>query len=100
MTDDAEGKDFPWRPKKAIDILPGPLVSKDKEINWSDVTEDVIGLYFSAHWVSGDWKTMLCCLEGVVGPHGHVVMHHVPLCVILFVGSCCTGKGMLRDKIL
>ena len=53
--DDTEGKEFPWPQKMPLDVLPGPLLTKeDKEIEWSDVTEEIIGLYFSAQWVSLD----------------------------------------------
>ena len=52
VMDDEDGKGFPWTPKKFEDIISGELVNKSGEKKqWSDVTEDVIGLYFSAHWV-------------------------------------------------
>ena len=53
VMEDPEGADFPWIPKKFTDIIPGKLLGKDgTETNWSNVKADVIGLYFSAHWVS------------------------------------------------
>ncbi len=53
VVEDAEGKEFPWKPKKFSEIIPGKLVNKaGEETEWSNVTEDYIGLYFSAHWVS------------------------------------------------
>ena len=51
--DDPDGAGFPWNPKTFSEIIPGKLVNKEKEEKtWGDVDADVIGLYFSAHWVS------------------------------------------------
>jgi hypothetical protein len=61
VTDDKEGKSFPWTPRKFVDIIPGVLErNQDEKCNWSDIQADVIGLYFSAHWVS-----MQCHESGV-----------------------------------
>ena len=52
VMEDPEGKDFPWKPKKLNEAIPGKLVDKDGvETTWSALNEDVIGIYFSAHWV-------------------------------------------------
>ena len=41
--DDTEEKEFPWPQKMPLDVLPGPLLTKeDKRIEWSDVTEEII----------------------------------------------------------
>ncbi len=53
--EDPKGEDFPWKPKKFkfSEVIAGELVKKSKEKSqWEDVKEDVIGLYFSAHWVN------------------------------------------------
>ena len=53
VMEDKEGKDFPWKPKKFSEVIAGELINKGKEKSpWEDVKEDVIGLYFSAHWVN------------------------------------------------
>lgn len=50
VMDDKEGKEFPWAPKKFLDIIPGKLIGKDSEKKWDDVEAEFIGVYFSAHW--------------------------------------------------
>lgn len=54
VMEDQEGKDFPWTPKPISELLNGDLVTKDGKTTWSHLKEevDVVGLYFSAHWVS------------------------------------------------
>ena len=55
VTEDPEGKDFPWAPKGFIDILTdGNLITDTDgtEMRWEDVKCTHLGLYFSAHWVS------------------------------------------------
>ena len=53
VMEDPEGKDFPWTPKSFGELISGKFTNKEgEEKNWTDVKEDVIGLYFSAHWVS------------------------------------------------
>ena len=53
VMEDPDGSEFPWRPKTFPETIPGMLVDKDGvQTTWSALKEDVIGLYFSAHWVS------------------------------------------------
>lgn len=62
--DDPEGKDFPWRPKRFAEIIPGKLVNnKGETMEWSDVKAEVIGIYFSAHWVRGSRCFAGCCFN-------------------------------------
>lgn len=52
VVEDSEGKEFPWTLKKFDEIVAGDLINREEETKkWSDVEADVIGLYFSAHWV-------------------------------------------------
>jgi len=55
ILDDPEGLDFPWKPKTFGDIMSGcTLKDKDKELKWDGIDNDtIIGMYYSAHWVSG-----------------------------------------------
>ncbi|XP_064392520.1 nucleoredoxin-like [Halichondria panicea] len=57
VTDDAEGKDFPWTPKPFLEVVEGKFykkngkeVEKDVEGLGEFIKEKIIGLYFSAHW--------------------------------------------------
>ena len=53
VTEDPEGQQFPWAPKSTCELLQGKLVGKDgKECTFADVKGKIVGLYFSAHWVS------------------------------------------------
>ena len=57
VTEDPEGKEFPWTPQGFFDIIRnGSLITgtgtDSKEIQWEDVKGTSVGLYFSAHWVS------------------------------------------------
>ena len=69
VMDDKEGKDFPWIPKKFPELMGDkPLLNKaGEEVKWASIEDEVVGLYFSAHWVSTprgmkeEW-----CLEGEV----------------------------------
>lgn len=53
VAEDPKGLDFPWTPKDVTELIPGPLLkdTKGEMTQWSELKEDVIGLYFSAHWV-------------------------------------------------
>ena len=52
--DDPEGTGFPWKPKPFTEVISeGKFVNKDKEeTTWDDQKGKIIGIYFSAHWVS------------------------------------------------
>ena len=54
VMEDPEGKEFPWTPKPISELIDGELVTKGEKTAWSKLKEtvDVIGIYFSAHWVS------------------------------------------------
>lgn len=52
MTEDPEGKNFPWIPKSFNEIIgAATVVDKDgKQSKFTDLKGKHIGLYFSAHW--------------------------------------------------
>ena len=52
--DDKNGEKFPWRRKQFRDVIQGKLLQNDgKEVEATEVLRDkIVGLYFSAHWVS------------------------------------------------
>lgn len=52
VTEDPEGKDFPWHPKSLYELVRGKLVNNAGEAKDfdGDVKGTVFGLYFSAHW--------------------------------------------------
>ena len=54
VTEDPTGLEFPWSLKDITELIPGSLLTDTKggKTEWSEVKEEVIGLYFSAHWVS------------------------------------------------
>lgn len=54
VSDDPDGKDFPWAPKSFVSVLSqGPLINKiGADVKWENVKGSYLGLYFSAHWVS------------------------------------------------
>ena len=56
IMEDPKGLDFPWVQKDITELIPGKLLKDTMEstIEWSELTEEVIGLYFSAHWVSDE----------------------------------------------
>jgi len=48
---DPTGEHFPWRPKALSQILPSYYLNTDKELSpISDLKDNFIMLYFSAHW--------------------------------------------------
>ena len=54
VTDDPDGKDFPWYPETFLDIMKkGELLAdnKGKKTQWDEVEGGTVGVYFSAHWV-------------------------------------------------
>ena len=54
ISDDPQGKNFPWKPKPFSEIIIGKkFLDKDKkEKTWNDLEGKVIGLFFSGYWVS------------------------------------------------
>ena len=75
VLEDPEGKDFPWMPKPFSEIIKGKLIGKEgAELQWEDCAGKVIGLYFSAHWVSEcvlsdllSWWSVLTASFGSLG---------------------------------
>ena len=52
VMEDPTGKEFPWHPKSFTEIIHGELVNtKGEKKSWSDIDAEVVGVYFSAHWV-------------------------------------------------
>eukprot|EP01024_Parvocaulis_polyphysoides_P041759 TRINITY_DN38316_c1_g6_i1.p1 TRINITY_DN38316_c1_g6~~TRINITY_DN38316_c1_g6_i1.p1 ORF type:complete len:318 (-),score=39.01 TRINITY_DN38316_c1_g6_i1:212-1165(-) len=50
---DPQGKEFPWNPKPVSDLLKGPLINKDDQLqeDYDEFIKDkYVLLYFSAHW--------------------------------------------------
>ena len=109
VTEDPEGKDFPWHPKSLYELVKGKLVNNAGEVKDFDanVKGTVFGLYFSAHWVRASWcvASMSVCVTICVSVCHHVcqcvspcvsvcvtmyvsVCHHVSLCVPLCVSPC------------
>ncbi len=87
VTEDPEGKDFPWHPKSLYELVRGKLVNNAGEAKDfdGDVKGTVFGLYFSAHWVRASWyiASMSVCVTMSV-----CVCHHVCLCVSPCVSVC------------
>lgn len=61
VQDDSEGVQFPWKPKPLSELIGDKFVSHASEVGKeaSEVGKEaiegkVLGLYFSAHWVSSD----------------------------------------------
>lgn len=53
ISEDPSGDKFPWAAEPFSDIIEGEFVNKSGEkITWSDCQDKIVGLYFSAHWVS------------------------------------------------
>ena len=74
VVDDTEGNDFPWTPKPVVELLSGKVKTKTGETTWAEVKEkvDVIGIYFSAHWVNHKIVITCTCI------HAHVHVCTVP----------------------
>ena len=65
VVEDPDGSDFPWKPKTLVDIMSNcNLVDKEgKMVKWNEIDDDtVLGMYFSAHWVSGCGTSIVCLL--------------------------------------
>lgn len=53
VTEDPEGKDFPWYPELLSTILySGPFLRGTDEVDSKEALQNKVkGIYFSAHWV-------------------------------------------------
>ena len=52
ISDDLEGKDFPWYTKSVDEILAGELLRGSEKVDAAEaLCGKVLGIYFSAHWV-------------------------------------------------
>lgn len=57
--DPSPGLEFPWGPKPFSEVVAGPLLRNNGQTLDSSALEGShVGVYFSAHWVSGR-----CCAE-------------------------------------
>lgn len=54
VQDDSEGVQFPWKPKPLSELIGDKFVSHASEVGKEAIEGKVLGLYFSAHWVSSD----------------------------------------------
>lgn len=54
VTKDPNGKEFPWRPKHLVDLLPATYIASDKTTRrpMSELQSKYLMLYFSAYWCS------------------------------------------------
>jgi len=50
ISDDQEGKNFPWIPKPVSELLGDTFVGKSGEVGLEAIKGKTIGIYFSAHW--------------------------------------------------
>lgn len=56
LSDDVDGKNFPWETKSLENILDGKLLKgSDTADSNSALTGNIKGFYFAAHWVSSLW---------------------------------------------
>jgi len=52
LSEDLQGKDFPWGPKSVDEILAGEVLKGTERVDSKVLLDgNVKGFYFSAHWV-------------------------------------------------
>ena len=52
LSEDLEGKKFPWAPKSLDDILTGDILKGTEKLDCKSALDGTVkGFYFSAHWV-------------------------------------------------
>ncbi|XP_066877749.1 nucleoredoxin isoform X2 [Kogia breviceps] len=57
IRDDPEGLEFPWGPKPFREVIAGPLLRNNgQSLESSSLEGSHVGVYFSAHWVAGNWE--------------------------------------------
>ena len=53
LCEDETGREFPWRTKPLHDVIKGTLLHGKEEVDAASALRGkIVGLYFSAHWVS------------------------------------------------
>ena len=53
VAEDPEGKNFPWKPKPLSELIGNEFITNDMtEVGSEAIDGKILGLYFSAHWVS------------------------------------------------
>ena len=53
VVEDPEGVNFPWKPKPLAELIGDKFIHNNmKEVGVEAIEGKVLGLYFSAHWVS------------------------------------------------
>jgi len=61
LSEDLEGKKFPWAPKSLDDILTGDILKGTEKLDCKSALDGKIkGFYFSAHWVINNLFCFLC----------------------------------------
>ena len=59
LSNDLEGKEFPWVPRSLDDILTADILKGTEKLDCKSALDGKVkGLYFSAHWVIGFWLLM------------------------------------------
>ena len=75
VADDPDGEDFPWKPREFLDIIcGGNFVNRDGATkSWDAIASesDILGLYFSAHWVTIYLLTSYSIYYCILWVHGH-----------------------------
>jgi len=52
LSEDLEGKEFPWAPKSLDDVLTGDILKGMEKLDCKSALDGKVkGFYFSAHWV-------------------------------------------------
>ena len=53
VAEDPNGENFPWKPKPLSELIGDKFITTDmKEVGSEAIEGKILGLYFSAHWVS------------------------------------------------
>jgi len=62
VAEDPNGENFPWKPKPLSELIGDKFVDTSmKEVGLEKIEGKVLGLYFSAHWVSSHHACMYLC---------------------------------------
>ena len=53
VAEDSTGANFPWKPKPLSELIGDKFINGEKkEVGIEAIEGKILGLYFSAHWVS------------------------------------------------